>query len=70
MTAPAHRPPSEAISPLELFFDLAFVFGMMQLSHHLLEHLTWRGFAETVVLLLAIFTVDWVVGLELRGGSV
>lgn len=57
MTAQPHHRASEAISPLELFFDLVFVFGLTQLSHHLLEHLTWRGFAETVVLLLAIFTV-------------
>ncbi|ALC24987.1 low temperature requirement protein A [Streptomyces pristinaespiralis] len=43
------------VSPLELFYDLVFVFAVSQLSHHLLEHLTWRGAAETAVLLVAVF---------------
>ncbi|MEU2955777.1 low temperature requirement protein A [Streptomyces xanthochromogenes] len=43
------------VSPLELFYDLVFVFAVSQLSHHLLEHLTWRGAAETGVLLVAVF---------------
>src|SRR5918997_6193335 len=45
------------VTPLELFFDLVFVFAVSQLSHHLLEHLSWRGVAETLVMLLAIFAV-------------
>ncbi|MGW4323486.1 low temperature requirement protein A [Streptomyces sp. NPDC004684] len=44
-----------AVSPLELFFDLVFVFALTQLSHHLLVHPTWRGAAETAVLLIAVF---------------
>ena len=32
----------EEVSPLELFFDLVFVFALSQLSHHLLDNLTWR----------------------------
>jgi low temperature requirement protein LtrA len=32
----------EAVSPLELFFDLVFVFALSQLSHLLLDNLTWR----------------------------
>jgi low temperature requirement protein LtrA len=28
---------------LELFYDLVFVFAVTQISHHLLEHLTWEG---------------------------
>ncbi|MEU1228816.1 low temperature requirement protein A [Streptomyces sp. NPDC005828] len=43
------------VSPLELFYDLVFVFAVSQLSHHLLEHLTRRGAAETAVLLVAVF---------------
>lgn len=46
-----------AVAPLELFFDLVFVFSLLQLSHHLLEHLSWRGAAETAVMLLAVFSV-------------
>ncbi|MFD0685079.1 low temperature requirement protein A [Actinomadura fibrosa] len=39
----------------ELFFDLVFVFAVTQLSHRLLEHLTIRGAAETLLLLLAVW---------------
>jgi low temperature requirement protein LtrA len=39
----------EEVSPLELFFDLVFVFALSQLSRHLLDNRTWRGAAETVV---------------------
>jgi low temperature requirement protein LtrA len=51
--------PTEAreVSPLELFYDLVFVFAVSQLSEHLLHDLTWRGAAETLVLLCAVFTV-------------
>ncbi|MEV7663640.1 low temperature requirement protein A [Paenarthrobacter sp. NPDC089316] len=45
------------VSPLELFFDLVFVFAIMQLSLYLLEHLTWTGIAQTGVLYIAVFTV-------------
>jgi len=45
------------VSPLELLFDLVFAFAVSQLSNHLFAHLTWRGTAETLVMLLAIFTV-------------
>jgi hypothetical protein len=44
------------VTPLELFFDLVFVFAVSQLSHHLLTHLSWRGAVEALVMLLAIFT--------------
>lgn len=45
------------VSPLELFFDLVFVFALAQLSHHLYEHLTWRGVAEALVVLVAVHTL-------------
>ena len=45
------------MSLLELFFDPVFVFAVSQLSHHLLDHLTWRGAAETLVLLNAVFGI-------------
>jgi low temperature requirement protein LtrA len=43
------------VSPLELFFDLVYVFAIGQLSHHLLEHVDLRTGAETAVLALAVF---------------
>jgi low temperature requirement protein LtrA len=39
----------------ELFFDLVYVFGVTQLSHHLLGDLTWTGAAETAFLLLVVY---------------
>ena len=51
------------VTPLELFFDLVFAFAISQLSEHLWTHLTWRGAAETLVMLLAVvaawFTTSW-----------
>jgi low temperature requirement protein LtrA len=43
------------VSPLELFFDLVYVFAIGQLSHHLAEHVDLRTGAETVILALAVF---------------
>jgi low temperature requirement protein LtrA len=47
----------DAVSPLELVFDLVFVFAVSQLSHHLLEYTTWRGATETAVMLIAVFGI-------------
>ena len=57
MTSPAQSVERDVVSPLELFFDLVFVFAVSQLSHHLLDHLSWRGAAETLVLLIAVYGV-------------
>jgi low temperature requirement protein LtrA len=43
------------VTPLELFFDVVYVFALQQLSHHLLEHVDMRAGAETLVLALAVF---------------
>jgi low temperature requirement protein LtrA len=56
-SAPAERHRKYEVTPLELFFDLVFVFAVAQLAHHLLAHVSWRGAAETLVLLLAVFAV-------------
>jgi low temperature requirement protein LtrA len=42
------------VTPLELFFDLVYVFAIGQLSHHLLAHVDLRTGAETLVLTLAV----------------
>lgn len=44
-----------AVRPVELFFDLVYVLAVTQLTHRLLDHLTLRGAAETVLLLLAVW---------------
>jgi low temperature requirement protein LtrA len=43
------------VTPLELFFDLVYVFAIGQVSHHLLEHIDLRTGAETLILALAVF---------------
>ena len=40
---------------LELFYDLVFVFAITQISHLLLEHLTWEGVGQSLVALLAVW---------------
>ena len=45
----------QRVTPLELFFDLVYVFAVTQLSHRLLDHLTVRGALETLMLLLVVW---------------
>jgi low temperature requirement protein LtrA len=42
---------------LELFFDLAFVFALTQLSRGLIQNLGWSDAFQTLVLLLAVWWV-------------
>jgi low temperature requirement protein LtrA len=46
---------ADRVQPVELFFDLVYVFAVTQLSHLLLGHLTARGALQTLVLLLAVW---------------
>jgi low temperature requirement protein LtrA len=54
----------QQVRPFELFFDLVFVFAVMQLSHRLLDHPSLGGTAETLLLLLVVWsawiTTAWV----------
>jgi low temperature requirement protein LtrA len=47
------------VTPMELFFDLVYVFAITQLSHLLLEHLDVRGALQTGLLLIAVW-VAWI----------
>ena len=49
------RDTERVVTPLELFFDLVYVFAIGQLTHHLLAHVDLRTGAETLILALAIF---------------
>lgn len=40
---------------VELFFDLVFVFAITQISHTLLEHLTWVGALQAAMMLGAVW---------------
>jgi low temperature requirement protein LtrA len=42
-------------TPLELFYDLVFVFAITQVSHLLLTHLTWEGVGEAALVLLVVW---------------
>ncbi|MGN9891923.1 low temperature requirement protein A [Micromonospora sp. L31] len=53
------RPGQARPAFLELFFDLVFVLAFFRLSEELLEHLSWTGAFETLVLLLPVLAV-WV----------
>ncbi|MFF4196112.1 low temperature requirement protein A [Nonomuraea sp. NPDC001831] len=59
MTAGSGAGLRRAVSPLELFFDLVFVFAVGQLAEHLHAELSWRGAAETAVMLVAVLST-WV----------
>ena len=45
----------QAITAVELFFDLVYVFAVTQLSHLLIGDLSWAGAARTAFLLLVIW---------------
>jgi low temperature requirement protein LtrA len=45
----------QRVTPLELFFDLVYVFAVTQLSHLLLDHLSVRSVLETLMLLLVVW---------------
>jgi low temperature requirement protein LtrA len=58
MTHPGLRRAAETeqrVTPLELFYDLVFVFAITQVSHHLLEHLTWAGAGQPALILLVVW---------------
>ncbi len=46
---------AQRTTALELFYDLAFVFAITQVSHLLLGHLTWEGAGQATIILLALW---------------
>ncbi|MGW4461329.1 low temperature requirement protein A [Micromonospora sp. NPDC004704] len=55
------RGPNTPMQPafLELFYDLVYVFALTQITHLLVDDLTWRGALRAFVLLLALWWI-WV----------
>jgi low temperature requirement protein LtrA len=49
----------QRVTPLELFFDLVFVFALTQVTGFLSNHLTWVGMLQGVAL-LAVLWWAWV----------
>jgi low temperature requirement protein LtrA len=48
------REVARSVTPLELFFDLVYVFTVSQLSSNLIGDVSFRGIEETLVLTLAV----------------
>jgi len=48
-----------AVTPLELFFDLVFVFGLVQITTFMAADLSWRGLLHGV-LIIGLFWWSWV----------
>ncbi|PYC99899.1 low temperature requirement protein A [Microbacterium esteraromaticum] len=46
---------AQRAATLELFYDLVFVFTITQVSHLLLDHLTWAGAGQAAIILLAVW---------------
>src|SRR3712207_5833958 len=47
---------AQRVTPLELFFDLVFVFALTQVTGFLIHHLTWLGMLQGAALLAALWT--------------
>ncbi|MGB3555086.1 MAG: low temperature requirement protein A [Jannaschia sp.] len=47
--------PHLKVTTVELFFDLVYVFTIIQLSHYLLEHQTWLGALEAATLFAGVW---------------
>ena len=52
-------PHHHKVTAVELFFDLVFIFAITQLSHYLIEHFTFVGGVQTLLLLVAVWWV-WI----------
>jgi low temperature requirement protein LtrA len=50
-----HDSAEQKTTTLELFYDLVFVFAITQVSHFLLEHLTWEGAGQAALVLLVVW---------------
>lgn len=68
-SGPEHEETGEQqqeVTPLELFFDLVFVFAFTQVTGFLVEHLSWTGMVRGAALLAALWwawvTYSWLTG--------
>jgi len=52
---PARRHDEKKVAPLELFYDLVFVFAVTQVSHLLLNDLSWTGALHSLLALLIVW---------------
>ena len=45
----------QAVTPLELFFDLVFVFAITQVTQFIADDPTWEGLARGLLILAAVW---------------
>ena len=45
----------QRVTPLELFFDLVFVFGLTQVTNLMSADPTWRGLGQGLLVLAALW---------------
>jgi low temperature requirement protein LtrA len=50
-----HAEREERVTPLELFFDLVFVFGFTQVTTVLSDDRTWSGLGHGLLILAALW---------------
>jgi low temperature requirement protein LtrA len=55
ISAPSRPQEQQRATTLELFYDLVFVFAITQISHMLVEHLTWEGAGQALLVLLMVW---------------
>ena len=55
MSTEGENVPERRVTPLELFFDLVFVFALTQVTGFLAEHLSWIGMLEGAALLVVLW---------------
>jgi low temperature requirement protein LtrA len=55
MSTRFQRGDTREVTTLELFYDLVFVFAVTQVSHLLLDHLTWEGAGQAALVLLVVW---------------
>ncbi|MGH2960958.1 MAG: low temperature requirement protein A [Solirubrobacterales bacterium] len=51
----ATREPEQRVTPLELFFDLVFVFAFTQVTALMSDHPTWEGVGQGMLVLAAVW---------------
>src|SRR5215217_6456802 len=56
MVSEGGDPVEQRVTPLELFFDLVFVFALTQVAGFLIHHLTWIGMLQAAALLTVLWS--------------
>jgi low temperature requirement protein LtrA len=60
---------AHAVTPLELFFDLVFVFALTQVTTLLAEDLSWVGMLRGLAVLAAVWWASGTPGSPTRSAS-